>query len=205
LNFLVDWRRFTIESRLTDGKPGAVGFHLRNTEKQRTSLLFAQTVDSYSPSRKTGYETLRVRHYDQLLGIRSTHAFGKRKFQFELYSDIRRGNGLKSVITMAQRKQYGIWSISGQLGTTYTSSGNTNYYYGITIDEANEIAPAYQPGRSISTSASVSATAPVNDFMIFRAKYKTTRLPDNIVDSPLVKSQYAYEFSMGIFFTFGTP
>ncbi len=200
--FVYDNGTFFLEGRTDGGTIEAAGYHLRDTPSQLTSLIYKRSRKTYQPWIKEGYESINERGHDELFGIRSIRSFSHHQLSFELFKDVRREFGYEASISIGGYRQLGRFDVEGFAGLGYTSSGINNYYYGVSTEEASELAPAYTAGHALVPKAGVSVALPLSNRWVLKTSGALERFPGSMTNSPLVMGRVAYRLSTGLHFVF---
>lgn len=200
--FVYDKGSLFLEAQPRSGTIEAVGYHLRDTPLQLTSLIYKRSRKTYQPWIKEGYETVNERGYDELFGFRSIRYFNDHHLKLELFKDVRRELGYEASISFGSYRQFGGVDIEGFAGLGYTSAGINNYYFGVSAEEASELAPVYIAGHALVPRAGISVALPLSNRWVFKTSGAIERFPGSMTNSPLVMGKVAYRLSTGLHFVF---
>ncbi|RLW56228.1 MAG: hypothetical protein B6D70_08930 [gamma proteobacterium symbiont of Stewartia floridana] len=87
-------------------------------------------------------------------------------------------------------------------GSEYWSRKKTDYYFGVTEEEATSVRPGYSADESYNLFAGVNAVKRFNDRYSLIASAEYQWMPDEINDSPLTTRQDQWTIYAGIFYEF---
>ena len=199
----LEWRGFFIEAVRESSNNGIIGYDAWENENSRVALIITSQLGGYSPGTVTGYESVGSRDTDLQFGIRSTHYTGNNIVQLEALSDISgRDEGVVASAQLGRYWQIRNWNVHALVGARYFSSSTIDYYIGIDADEVSAATPAYQASNGIVASVKVGASLPLTEHWVFRTSLNMERLPDSVVESPLVTARSSYVAEAGFHYVF---
>ena len=98
-----------------------------------------------------------------------------------------RYDGLEVDLTYRYRFDRGRWMFSPFAGLVWQSSGLTEYYFGVSEDEALPLRPAYSPGDAYNFTFGVNSTYQFSDSILGFFNFGLNEFDDTIGDSPIVE------------------
>lgn len=96
----------------------------------------------------------------------------------------------------------GVFHVGGRLGVEYLDGGTANHLYGVSADEATSIRSAYSPGETLTPRIELSAGLPFENGASLVGFVEYRRLPDAIVDSPLVADRDQTSIGISLMWNF---
>jgi outer membrane scaffolding protein for murein synthesis (MipA/OmpV family) len=94
--------------------------------------------------------------------------------------------GLRADVSIGRTVAVGVFHVGGRLGVEYLDGDFANHLYGVSPDEATSIRSVYSPGETLTPRIELSAALPFENGATLVGFVEYRRLPDAIVDSPLV-------------------
>lgn len=88
------------------------------------------------------------------------------------------------------------------ISAIWQSSQLVDYYYGVTRQEATDARPYYKADWSVSPQVGLTAIYMFNRQWAVNGRMSLTRLPDEIVDSPIVDDRFVASCFVGITYRF---
>jgi len=102
-------------------------------------------------------------------GVRVTGYFGNTIFQYRLVSDIHKNNGVTSSVRLGYSRQLRNWNFHSVVSANYASRKTSQYWYGVSEEEASERFPKNNIGTTIKYVGEVGVTYPVTEKIVFRS------------------------------------
>lgn len=136
-------------------------------------------------------------------GARLTGYFGDTIFQFRLVDDFYDGSGITSSARIGYSRQVRNWNYHGVASVNHASQKTSQYWYGVSADEASNFLPLYDvPTSTISYSAEIGATYPVRENLVFRSTARYTQLDDKVTKSPLQDGDFRLRWNTSLSYVF---
>jgi len=136
-------------------------------------------------------------------GARLTGYFGDTIFQFRVVDDFYDSNGITSSARIGYSRQVRNWNIHGVASVSHASQKTSQYWYGVSTEEASSFLPQYDVSSStISYSAEIGATYPVRENLVFRSTARYTQLDDEVTNSPLQDGEFRVRWNTSLSYVF---
>jgi len=110
--------------------------------------------------------------------------------------------GILANARLGQQWQRGNWNLNGYVGVRYYSPDISNYWFGITAEEATERFPSYTAKQAFVPEAEVGASYPLTRDWVFATQFRVEHNPTTVAKSPLVDGKFDTHFSLGIKYVF---
>jgi len=201
IGFAYRKRGFFAESHLSSTDATHLGYNLWNNNRWSFDLIgLSGSVSRRGRSREVEDDSSDVRGDKAILnrptlysgtGIRLTGYFGNAVFQFRLVDDLINHNGVTSTARIGYNRQLKNWNVHGILSASYASKEANDFWYGVDDDKATERFTPYKPDSSFEFSAELGASYPINEHVVFRSILQYKPFSNEIVNSPLVDSDFA--------------
>jgi MipA family protein len=119
-------------------------------------------------------------------GLRLTGYFGNTMLQYRLVTDVKGGNGVVSSLRLGHNWQYRNWNFHAIASAEYYSATTSNYWIGVSPQEATTLFHAYYSGDTVLFSAELGATYPLTEHWVAKAFYRYGGIPQRTQQSPLI-------------------
>jgi outer membrane scaffolding protein for murein synthesis (MipA/OmpV family) len=186
------WRGLFFESIYDASSILSLGYNAWNNDQWSLDII-GSTVNGGGHISDDNEELkgLTEKDLDFLVGGRATGYFGQSIVQFLLLSDVSdRHDGMIASVEGGRSWQVRNWNYHTLLGLRYNSKEVSNYYLGITPEEASATSlPAYKAGAGAILTAEIGATYPMSDHWVFRGTASVEHLTKNLNDSPIIKQE----------------
>lgn len=197
-----EWRGFFAEIIAESLSGGALGYSLWESDFFELDFVVTEGFGSFEPNIGE-YSSLDERDSDLLAGLRSSHYFGNKIVQLDLYSDIRDLHGGQIAgIQLGQFWQIRNWNLHAIVGLRYFSAEVLDYYIGISEDESTANIPSYDASGGTLSTLEIGSTLPLNEKWIFKSTAEVHYLPDAIADSPLTNGRIASSITTSFNYVF---
>lgn len=101
-------------------------------------------------------------------GVRVTGYLGNAIFQYRLVTDTHNKNGVTSSARIGYSRQLRNWNFHSVIGVDYASKQTSQYWYGVSEEEASARFAQSDVSSSINYSVEVGATYPISENIVFR-------------------------------------
>jgi len=182
-----------------------VGIHLfKKPERFSIDLLARYRFDRLQPESSEFFEGLEHRKQTVDGGLAFSLFGDWGQLSFNAVTDLLgRHEGQELDLTYLFPWQRGRWTLTPSVSLVYQSSNLTNYYYGVSPEEARPDLPAYSPGSAYNwrTGLNVSYHWLENWYLFANLAYEG--LDDTINDSPLTARSELFSAYFGATWTLG--
>lgn len=188
LNGQYEWRGLFIEAMTESERGLTFGYNFGGTDSWQLDLVLSNQHDEISDEIDDELMGLRARKADFMLGMRSTHYFGKSIAQLAVLGDISdRHHGVVLNAAVGRFWQVRNWNLHSVLQLRHRSAKIVDYYVGIREDEANEQFAAYEADAGNEIGLELGLTYPLNEKWILRSTTQFYWLSSELSDSPLAR------------------
>lgn len=187
INGYYNWNGFFIDVYNESSDPVMVGYDAWENENWSFDVTLGLNNFGFDASDDVRYIGLDERETDVMLGGRVTGRFGDSMVQFHAKRDIS-GNHQGHIFTAQYGRnwQYKDMNFHGIVGAQYADSALTDYYHGISAEEAQRtFYDAYDTGASLNLWAEVGVTYPITESWQLRATARYVDVDDAVINSPL--------------------
>lgn len=199
----LEYKGFFLETIDTNLNNITLGYSVIDNDKGSFELIGTSLFYPLVYGDIAGLESLETRDGDFNLGFRSSHYINNTLVQLELVSDIADSHkGLIASVNLGRQKQISNWNVHGLLGIQYFSDDVVDYYFGVSPQEANELAPVYKGEEGIMPSLQLGAALPLTEKWTFNLNAEYVLLPDSVSESPLAQGSDIYLASIGFNYNF---
>lgn len=153
-------------------------------------------------------QKLDNRNYIAMAGFRQRFISAYGDINVGLNFDITgQSNGYMGVIEYEKRfvfiKGQHLFSLKPNIGLQYSSKQLTDYYYGISYDEAMRSGLAeYTPSDEVSPYLGLAFVYSYNRKWNISLTSRVNRLSDSVSDSPMISNQYVFTSTMAVSYSF---
>lgn len=202
INGMVEWRGFFAEALYDSFGGVTVGYRALRNENSTLELVLTNTFAELDPE-AAEFDSVQKRDPDIVFGLRSSWYLPNSIAQLSLLSDVSSThNGFTASAQWGRTWQARNWNLHAMLGMRHFSRKVTDYYFGISPSESNDVTPVYNAKAGTMAELDFGAAVPLSENWLFRSGLQVYRLPGSVVDSPLTSERVAYEFSTGLFYVF---
>jgi outer membrane scaffolding protein for murein synthesis (MipA/OmpV family) len=135
-------------------------------------------------------------------GTRITGYFGNTILQLRWVGDISDDHGAVGSLRIGQSFQYRNWNFHTMVSADWLSAKATNYWIGVSPQEATTRFAAYQTDSSVYLSGEVGVTYPISDHWVGRTYLRYAALPDKVANSPLIDENHALVLAATVSYAF---
>jgi outer membrane protein len=194
---LADYERFYLQ-----GING--GYRFFQTETQSLALEIRRTFDGYERSDSNALEGMQDRDQAWEAGLAYQVSLLGGEAKAKLMQDISdTHDGFTARIEFERSLLTGSsYMINWFSGSEYWSNDKTNYYFGVTAEEAIHGRPAYTADESYNLFAGINGVKRLNAKYSLIASAEYQWMTDEINDSPLTTRQDQWSVYAGIFYEF---
>jgi outer membrane protein len=204
-----DWKTDLIPLLLYNGKyvyfrGTAAGIHLVNRDAVELNLLARARLDGLDPEDSEFYEGVEARDQSLDGGVefRLRGSWGELQSAW-LTDTLGKHNGQSAELSYRYRVDYGRLSITPFVSWEWHDDELTNYYFGVSSEEARPGRPEYAPGASSWLSVGLNTSYALNDRAMFFANLSFGDVDSSVRESPLVDKQTDGAFYLGGSYVFG--
>jgi outer membrane protein len=196
-----EWKTDLIPLVLYNGKyiffrGTAAGLHVINRDAVELNLLARARLEFFD-----GLEA-REQSLDGGIEIRLRGDWGE--LQSALLTDtLARHRGESAELSYRYAFDYGRLTLKPFVSWEWYDDDLTNYYFGVSSDEARPDRPQYTPGRSSWFSFGLNTSYALNDRTMFFANMSLGDVGSAVENSPLVDAQNSAAFYVGGAYVFG--
>ena len=182
----------------------AGGVHLFRNDDIQLNLLGRFRFQKLDPDRNAFYEGIEKRRQtvDGGIEFRWRGAWGELTTNY-LTDTLNRHNGQSAEISYLYHIDRGAFTFSPFLGWAWNSDKLTNYYFGVSADEARVGRPEYTPGESQWISLGLNTSWNVTSRVTLFANFGFGSVDTVVANSPLVEEDSSGTFFAGGEYTFG--
>lgn len=180
------------------------GIHLFSNDSFELNLLGRYRFNKLDPDRNAFYEGLETRKQslDAGVEVRLRGAWGALNANY-LGDTLNRHQGQSAQLAYRYRFDLGRFSLSPFVSWSWNDDKLTDYYFGVSENEARVDRPAYSPGESEWVSFGVNTTWWVSERIQFFANIGFGGVDTVVTDSPLVEEDGTSAFFAGGTYVFG--
>lgn len=204
-----DWKSDLIPLVLYNGKyvffrGTAAGIHVVNGDAIELNLLARARLNWLDPGESEFLEGLapRKQSLDGGVEIRLRGDWGELQSAW-LTDTLARHQGESAEVSYRYRFDYGRLSLTPFVSWEWYDDDLTNYYYGVSSDEALPERPEYTPGSSNWFSVGLKTSYALSDRTTFFANMSLGDVDPAVEDSPIVDAQNRAAFYVGGAYVFG--
>jgi outer membrane scaffolding protein for murein synthesis (MipA/OmpV family) len=204
-----DWKADLIPLVLYNGKyiffrGTAAGVHVLNRDAIELNLLARARLNRLDPGGSEFFAGLQAREQslDGGAEIRLRGRWGELQSAW-LTDTLDRHQGESAELSYRFRFQYGRLSLMPFVSWEWYDDDLTNYYFGVSSDEAQPGRPEYAPGSSNWISLGLNTSYALNDRTTFFANMSLDTLDSAVENSPIVDARTQAAFYVGGAYVFG--
>jgi outer membrane scaffolding protein for murein synthesis (MipA/OmpV family) len=204
-----DWKTDLIPLVLYNGKyiffrGTAAGIHVVNRDAIELNLLARARLHRLDPGESEFFEGLEAREQslDGGAEIRLRGKWGELQSAW-LTDTLGRHKGESAELSYRYRFDYGRLSLTPFISWEWYDDDLTNYYFGVSSDEAEPGRPEYTPGSSNWISVGLNTSYALNDRTTFFANMGFGDVDSAVKNSPIVDARNRAAFYVGGAYVFG--
>ena len=181
------------------------GIHLFSNDAVEFNALARYRFQQLDPDRNAFYEGIEKREQtvDAGLELKLRHKWGTLTLDW-LTDTLDRHNGQDVGISYRYDIDLGPWTVSPFISWSWHDENLTDYYFGVSADEARPDRPEYAPGEAQWISFGLSSAWRVTDRIEFFANVGFAGADSVVKDSPLVAEDAASAAFIGGTYVFGS-
>lgn len=205
LDTRLEWKGFFAELIHESFGLATLGYTAWENESVVFDLILTSSLGELDPSGIAGLESLEIREGAVEGGIRAMAYDGDNVIQFEAITDVSNTHsGFSLSWQFGRHWQLRNWATHTLLGLRYFSEGMVNHYFDVSANEARpEIGvPFYNASDGTIATLEFGATRPINENWVFKGTARAHRLPDAMLDSPLVTNRTAWSLGLNAIYVF---
>jgi outer membrane scaffolding protein for murein synthesis (MipA/OmpV family) len=180
------------------------GLHFLDTDRFSFDLVSRYRFDRLEETDDDFYEGISERRQsvDTGLSLKWKNDWGDVSIR-ALKDTLNRHKGSEADITYEYYWRTGKWLFSPRVSYIFQDSTLTNYYYGVSEEEARQDRPEYAPGKSKFVHVGLSSTYFLNRRMLMFANIGYETIDDSVANSPLVDKKNLTSAYFGFAYNFG--
>lgn len=180
------------------------GIHFMRNETYEINLYAKYRFQKLDPDSNVFYEGLEERKQtlDAGFQFRMKRKWGDLNLHW-VTDTFDRHNGQEVQLGYRYRFEAGPWSISPFAAITWQDDNLTNYYFGVSEEEAVPGRPAYQPGESQWLSFGVNTAWHATDRIVLFGNVVFAGTETDVINSPLVEEAGFSQLFIGGTYIFG--
>lgn len=180
------------------------GLHLLRNDVFQVNALVRYRFQKLDPDSHEFYSGLTERKQSLDAGIELgvTQPWGELKIDW-VTDTLDRHNGQEARFSYRYRFENGPWSFSPYISWTWQDDNLTNYYFGVSEEEATPERPAYQPGASQWVGFGLNSAWHVSDRIVLFGNVGFSGADTEVLDSPLVAEDGFSSVFVGGTYQFG--
>lgn len=204
-----DWQVDVVPMLLYNGKyvfsrGTALGVHILNKQSVELNLLARVRFDSLEPGDSTFYEGIEARRQtlDGGAEMRVRGDWGEVQAAW-LTDTLDRHRGQSAELSYRYNFDYGRLTFSPFVSWEWRDGDMTNYYYGVSSEEARPGRPEYAPGNSQWFSFGLNTSYAMTDRVMFFGNIGFGTVDPAVKESPIVSASSATALYLGGAYVFG--
>ncbi|MFD2168269.1 MipA/OmpV family protein [Thalassotalea euphylliae] len=189
------------------GRPFTFGYTLHKSETRQLNLVAESHFFEISEEEQENgnlLDGINTRESSMEVGVEYFGILKKYDFRLTLLHDaLNEHNGTiaRADISRPYFTKY-VMFVPG-ISVTYIDENATDYYYGVSPEEATSYRPAYKADSALITTARLYVERPIDEDWSVIAAASYSAFSDAINDSPIVNNRNeAYNISVGVLWTF---
>ncbi len=162
-----------------------LGYSLIKQQSSVVDLILAPRFGGFSTD-NDALKDLDKRDTDLHAGLRYTQYLGDSVYKVELSKDVSGAHG-GSILSARYEKEWQQknWVITGGVTASYITEKMTDYYFGVSDQEANTQFAAYKADASALFEVSIQAEYPINEHWVATAAVHHFISDGKLADSPI--------------------
>ena len=195
---------YLYEGKYLFGHGTAFGVHMLNTDRFGIDLLASYRFDRLESDSDDFFVGLEDRDQTVDGGLSFSLKGGWGKLSATWMADLLDNhNGSETDLTYRYTWQPGRWSLSPFISYVHQDEDLTNYYYGVSDQEAAPGRPAYEADSEEFWRAGINTSYQWSNNTLVFGNIAFEAVPDTIVDSPLVDEDHLTSAMIGFAYMFG--
>lgn len=180
------------------------GLHIVKNDRWELNLLLRYRFQKLDPDSNSFYEGLeeRKQSVDSGIAVRFRPSWGEINASW-VTDTLDRHNGEEIQLSYRYNFLFGPWTVSPFIGWSWQDAKLTNYYFGVSEDEARPDLPAYDVGESQWLRFGVNTTYQLTDRIMFFANVGFGGADTEVLESPLVEEAAQSAAFIGGTYMFG--
>ena len=182
----------------------AGGVHIINKDVFQLDLYTRWRFQSLDPDSNEFFEGLEERKQTLDAGIRAgiVQDWGELRLSW-LTDTLGRHNGNEVQLTYRYRFESGAWSFSPYISWFWQDESLTDYYFGVSADEATADRPEFSAGESQWLSLGVNTSWHISDRIVLFANLAFAGTDTDVLDGPLTDEDGFSQLFVGGTYIFG--
>ncbi len=183
----------------------AGGVHFVNNDNWEVNFYGRYRFQKLDPDRNEFYEGIdeRKQTLDAGIQVLSSRPWGDLRLSW-ITDTLDRHNGQEVELSYRYHFDSGPWSISPFISISWQDADLTNYYFGVSQDEARlPDRPAYLPGESQWLNFGLNTSWQATDRITFFGNFGFGGTDSEVIDSPLLEESGFSAVFVGGTYTFG--
>ncbi len=180
------------------------GVHIINNDSLELSLIGRYRFQSLDPESNVFYQGIneRKQSFDAGVQMRLTKNWGQLNVNW-VTDTLNRHQGQEAQISYRYVFESGPWVISPFIGWSWQDANLTNYYFGVTADEARPDLPEFTPGESQWMRVGLNTSWQITDRIMLFGNVGFGGTDTEVLESPLVEESGLSAAFIGGTYVFG--
>ncbi|WP_462151788.1 MipA/OmpV family protein [Pseudoalteromonas xiamenensis] len=207
----IEYQNFYLDSKTGDFYGGSdIGYQLIVEPDWGVDVIYGNyqlEFDEYGYFEKDDVipelKGIKKRRQDQSFGLSYYRTYGNFQTSLELVYDVfGPTNGWVAHAEATRNFELRNWDLWLNFGLNYYSSRFHNYYYGVSEEEATSFRPEHDAGDATSVFLQFELNRAISDSWVFSSGASFIIGDSSIKRSPIVETNYARVFFMGVKYVF---
>ena len=195
---------YLYEGRYVFFRGAAGGLHIVKNDRWEVNLYSRYRFQKLNPSDNEFFDGLEEREQSLDVGFQISHSSSWGKITAGWLTDaLDRHNGQEVEFSYRYNISLGPWSLSPFIRWAWQDEDLTNYYFGVSPDEARPGRPVYSPGESQWLGFGLNSAWQVSDRISLFGNFGFSGTESDVVNSPLVEERGFSGVFVGGTYTFG--
>jgi outer membrane scaffolding protein for murein synthesis (MipA/OmpV family) len=180
------------------------GVHIINNDSLELSLIGRYRFQSLKPESNVFYQGIneRKQSFDAGLQVRLTKNWGQLNLNW-VTDTLNRHKGQEAQISYRYNFEAGPWTFSPFIGWSWQDANLTNYYFGVSADEARPDLPEFTPGESQWVRVGLNTSWQITDRIMLFGNVGFGGTDTEVLESPLVEESGLSAAFIGGTYVFG--
>ncbi len=187
-----------------------IGYTLWEGRHWELDLIAANIFGDIDTDKPTSTDGETQKNYDLLYrsrlmmasGIRVTGYVNGTILQYRFVGDLFEEHGVVSSLRVGRSWQYRNWNFHALLSAEWFSSRTSNYWIGVTAEEATTRFPEYKLGSALLFTGEVGFAYPLAEHWVARAFWRYSPLEGEVYKSPLMDETVSSMLGAAISYAF---
>ena len=183
--------------------PSQISYSIETISDIKFGLMVQPRYDGYSEDDSVIFKGMEDRDFALDAGIKLSYESAVGQFEVNVVTDVtgvHEGTEFKGQFSKN-------WFIENlvlifRTGVSYKSSELVDYYYGVTVSEANNFRAAFVGEKATSVFGAIQFAYPINDQWVLSGMAGYESFSDEIKNSPLLDKSYALTSYLAIAYKF---